>query len=202
LVSFIFDIRSGHTIQQAALNKMGEAGEWDSPRDSSTRFQQAASPIAIVGIGLRLPGGANSASYLWDFLVNKRSGRCLVPASRYTVDAFHKSSKTTGSVASRYGYFLQDDIDHFDASSFSMSRSEVERLDPQQRLLLEVVWECMESGGQKDWRGENIGCYVGVFGDVNYEIPPIEAARLIVLGLARYGSKRCTKRRTISCCRL
>ena len=148
---------------------MGDAGDWNGPRDFSTPSQHPPSPIAIVGIGLRLPGGVNSASSLWEFLINKRNGRCLVPASRYNVDAFHKPSKTAGAVASRYGYFLQDDIDRFDASFFSMSRAEVERLDPQQRLLLEVVYECMESGGQKDWRGENIGCYVGVFGDVSCE---------------------------------
>ncbi|UKZ81348.1 putative PKS-like protein biosynthetic cluster [Trichoderma virens FT-333] len=46
-----------------------------------------------------------------------------------------------------------------------MSKAEVEKLDPQHRLLLEVIWECMENGGQKNWRGRNIGCYVGVFGE-------------------------------------
>ena len=143
---------------------MGDARDWDD--DNGTTMREPPPPIAIVGMGLRLPGGVNSASSLWDLLVNKRNGRCLVPASRYNVDSFYKPSKTTGSVASRYGYFLQDDIDRFDASFFSMSKAEVDKLDPQQRLLLEVVWECMESGGQKDWRGGNIGCYVGVFGDV------------------------------------
>ena len=182
---------------------MGDAGNWNGPRDSTTGLQQPPPcPIAIVGIGLRLPGGVNSASSLWEFLISKRSGRCLVPAGRYNVDAFYKPSKTTGSVASRYGYFIQDDIEHFDASFFSMSKSEVQRLDPQQRLLLEVVWECMESGGQKDWRGQNIGCYVGVFGDVSSEKSQSAPVKLIVIGLARYGCKRCSECRTLSSCRL
>lgn len=146
---------------------MGDARDWNGQYESTTRSQQPPPPIAIVGIGLRLPGRVNSTSSLWDLLINKKNGRCLVPASRYNVDAFYKPSKTTGSVALRYGYFLQDDVDQFDASFFSMSKSEVKKMDPQQRLLLEVVWECMESGGQKDWLGGNIGCYVGVFGDVS-----------------------------------
>lgn len=46
-----------------------------------------------------------------------------------------------------------------------MSRSEISQLDPQQKLLLEVVYECMESAGQSNWRGSKVGCYVGVFGE-------------------------------------
>jgi hypothetical protein len=150
------------------LSRMGDASEWsDLPGYGLTPGRQLPPPVAIVGMGVRLPGGVNSPSSLWDLLIQKRNGRCKVPASRYNVDSFYKPSKTTGSVASQYGYFIQDDIDSFDASFFSMSKAEVERLDPQQRLLLEVVWECMESGGQKDWRGGNVGCYVGVFGDVS-----------------------------------
>ncbi len=51
-----------------------------------------------------------------------------------------------------------------------MKKNEAEKLDPQQRLLLEVVWECMENGGQTAWRGENIGCYVGVFGEDMWDL--------------------------------
>ena len=138
--------------------------------DDGSRGKQSFSPIAIVGMGLRLPGGVDSASSLWELLINKRNGRCKVPSSRYNVDAFYKPSKATGSVASKYGYFLHDDVESFDASFFSMSKSEVDMSDPQQRMLLEVVWECMESGGQTNWRGGNTGCYVGVFGDVGFRI--------------------------------
>lgn len=46
----------------------------------------------------------------------------------------------------------------------------MEQLDPQQRILLEVVWECMQNGGQKDWRGKNIGVYVGTWSDVSPSI--------------------------------
>ena len=46
-----------------------------------------------------------------------------------------------------------------------MSKSEVEVLDPQQKQLLEVVHECLQNGGQVDYRGKSIGCFVGVFGE-------------------------------------
>ncbi|KJZ77319.1 hypothetical protein HIM_03043 [Hirsutella minnesotensis 3608] len=123
-------------------------------------------PIAIVGIGLRLPGEISTPEDLWTFLVDKQDARCRVPKDRYNVDAFYDVKPHRQQVSSQYGYFLDNvNFKNFDASFFSMSRPEAEMLDPQQRLLLEVIWECMESAGQTNWRGTNTGCYVGVFGD-------------------------------------
>ncbi|KFZ13306.1 hypothetical protein V501_03755 [Pseudogymnoascus sp. VKM F-4519 (FW-2642)] len=107
-------------------------------------------PIAIVGIGLRLPGGISTTEEFWDLLITKRNGRSRVPGHRFNVDSFYGYKQ---GIATDYGYFLQDlNLKAFDSSFFSMSRAEVEILDPQQRLLLEVVWECMESAGQTKWR--------------------------------------------------
>lgn len=126
----------------------------------------APEPIAIVGIGMRLPGRVHSTDAFWDLLINKKDGRCRIPADRFNVDAFYSPSGKPGGIKMQYGYFLADiDLAHFDAAFFSMTKAEVEKLDPQQRMLLEVIWECMENGGQTAWRGENIGCYVGVFGE-------------------------------------
>lgn len=121
--------------------------------------------IAIVGIGLRLPGSIKSTDDFWDLLIRKASTRCTVPKDRYNVDAFYSASGKPGTVNSLYGHYLDCELDRMDASFFSMSKTEVENLDPQQRLLLEVIWECMESGGQKNWRGTDTGVYVGVYGD-------------------------------------
>lgn len=125
---------------------------------------QDVSPIAIVGMGMRLPGGITSAEEFWDFLVSKGDARSKIPESRFNIDAFYNSSKP-GSVRTQYGYFLNQDLAHIDAPFFSMGKYEAERLDPQQRLLLEVVWECLESAGVTGWRGKDIGCFVGSFGE-------------------------------------
>ncbi|KAJ5653747.1 hypothetical protein N7490_000750, partial [Penicillium lividum] len=121
-------------------------------------------PIAVVGMAMRLPGGVDTAEKFWEMLINKQDGHCEVPESRYNAEAFYSATRP-GTVKTRHGYFLKDSIGHIDRSFFSMSRIEAEKIDPQQRLLLEVVWEAMVSGGQTDWRGQNIGCFVGVFGE-------------------------------------
>lgn len=127
----------------------------------------APEPIAIVGMAMRLPGGIHNSTDLWKFLVNKGDARTSIPASRYNIDAFHSASGAPGTIKTKHGYFLaeSDGLDHIDASFFSMSKAEVEKLDPQQRMLLEVVYECMENAGQTNWRGDNIGCFVGTFGE-------------------------------------
>lgn len=129
----------------------------------------APEPIAVVGMGMRLPGGIHTAEEFWQLLVEKRSTRCRVPSDRFDIDAFHDPAGKAGSIAFEYGHFLAecDNLEYLDTSFFSMSRKEVHKLDPQQRMILEVVHECMENAGQTDWRGKDIGVYVGVWGEVS-----------------------------------
>jgi len=122
-------------------------------------------PIVIVGMAMRLPGGIRNAEAFWDLLVNRRSGRCRVPKNRYNIDAWYGPGKA-GHVSTEFGYFLEDlDLGAIDTSFWTMTQQEAEAMDPQQRLLLEVVYECLENSGANDWRGKDIGCYVGNYGE-------------------------------------
>ena len=137
-----------------------------SAMDAASDAGPCPPPIAIIGMGLRLPGGVNTPASFWDLIVNKASGRCRVPADRYNIDAFYDPKARPHTVKTAYGHFIENyDLRRFDASFFSMSKSEVERVDPQQRMLLEVVRECLESAGKTSWKGDRIGCYVGSFGE-------------------------------------
>lgn len=91
--------------------------------------------------------------------------RCLVPESRYSREGFSDSLGSKGAIKTQYGYFLDQDLACFDSSHFPLTEEEVKRTDPQQRLLLEVVKECFENAGETNYRGKNIGCYVGTFGE-------------------------------------
>lgn len=104
-------------------------------------------PIAICGMGMRLPGGITDAAGFWDMLYNKRHGRCEVPKDRYNADTWFGPGKI-GHTPSKHGYFLDVDLANMDSSFWSMTKQEIEAMDPQQRLTLEVVYECLQSAGQ------------------------------------------------------
>jgi len=140
------------------------------PRTILTPNGSIPDPIVVIGMGIRLPGGIHSAEELWELLIHKRSTRTKIPQDRFNVTAFSSSSPNARLVKTEYGHFLaeSDKLEHFDTSFFPMSKTESEVLDPQQKLLLEVVYECMQNAGQAQWRGQNIGCFVGVWGDVRF----------------------------------
>lgn len=121
-------------------------------------------PIAICGLGLRLPGGIRDGDSFWDLLVNGRDARMPIPASRYNISGFDGSLDGRDPIKTTHGYFLDEDLSSLDASFFSMTKTELEKCDPQQRQLLEVTRECLEDAGETDYRGRNVGCYIGNFG--------------------------------------
>jgi myxalamid-type polyketide synthase MxaE and MxaD len=103
-------------------------------------------PIAIIGMGCRLPG-ANNLSDFWDMLCQGRSGVTEVPADRWDVDAFFSTDpKARGKISSRWGGFVPG-VELFDANFFGISPREAPHVDPRQRLMLEVTWEALEDSG-------------------------------------------------------
>ncbi|QKX55823.1 uncharacterized protein TRUGW13939_02921 [Talaromyces rugulosus] len=120
-------------------------------------------PIAIIGMGCRLPGGATSTSKLWDLLLKGRSGYCQVPSSRFETSLFHHPDATNSVEENKTGgFFIQDDVRSFDNTFFGVNNMEATYMDPQQRQLLEVCFECFESAGEtlEMLSGEDVGCYV------------------------------------------
>ncbi|KAH9209743.1 putative polyketide synthase [Leptodontidium sp. 2 PMI_412] len=106
-------------------------------------------PIAVVGMGCRLPGSIASPAAFWDLMMNKETGQTpKVPVSRFNIDAhYHKNNDRPGSFGVLGGYFLEDDLSKFDPGLFGITPIEAMWMDPQQRKLCEVVYEALESGG-------------------------------------------------------
>lgn len=106
-------------------------------------------PIAVVGMGCRLPGDVSSASEFWELMMNKATGNTpKVPKSRFNIDALlHHNNDRPGSFGVPGGYFLSGDLADFDPALFGLTPIEAMWMDPQQRKLLEVVYEALESGG-------------------------------------------------------
>ncbi|MFZ9271414.1 MAG: type I polyketide synthase, partial [Prochlorococcaceae cyanobacterium] len=121
-------------------------------------------PIAIIGIGCRLPGGANSAQAFWQLLREGRSAISEVPAERWDLAThFDADAQTPLHQHVRHGGFV-DGIDQFDAAFFGISPREAVCMDPQQRLLMEVAWQAIESAGQprEAIRGTRTAVFMGI----------------------------------------
>jgi len=121
-------------------------------------------PIAIIGIGCRLPGGANSAQAFWRLLREGRSAISEVPPERWDLAThFDGDPQTPLHQHVRHGGFV-DGIDQFDAAFFGISPREAVCMDPQQRLLMEVAWQAIESAGQplEAIRGSRTAVFMGI----------------------------------------
>ncbi|MCB9541162.1 MAG: acyltransferase domain-containing protein [Myxococcales bacterium] len=116
-------------------------------------------PIAIVGLGCRLPG-AGSPGALWAALCAGRDCTGPVPAGRW---AAWQAASPSGVEPVAWGGFL-DAVDGFDAGFFGISPREASQVDPQQRLMLELTWEAFEDAGvdPEGWRGAPVGVFTGL----------------------------------------
>jgi acyl transferase domain-containing protein/SAM-dependent methyltransferase/acyl carrier protein len=104
-------------------------------------------PLAIVGIGLRFPGGASNAASYWKTLADRVNAVTEIPAARWNIDDYYDADPDApGKMYSRHGGFLAD-VDGFDAHMFGVSPREAVELDPQHRIALEVAWEALENAG-------------------------------------------------------
>src|SRR5579875_3590105 len=127
-------------------------------------------PIAIIGMGCRFPGGANSPEAFWQLLRSGDDAIREIPAGRWDVDAFFDPDRTAeGKMYTRKGGFLEH-IAAFDAQFFGISPHEARRMDPQQRLLLEVAWEALEDAGQSLSKigGSSTGVFIGMMSNAEY----------------------------------
>ncbi|MBL8150530.1 MAG: polyketide synthase, partial [Blastocatellia bacterium] len=108
---------------------------------------QRTEPIAIVGIGCRMPGGNNSLQGFWQTLHNGVDAVSIVPPQRWDVNTYYATDASIpGKMNSRWGGFLNQ-VDQFDPFFFGISPREATYMDPQQRILLEVAWEAFENSG-------------------------------------------------------
>ncbi len=121
-------------------------------------------PIAIIGIGCRLPGGANNAQSYWQMLLNGVDAVREISPDRWDLRAyFDPEQGKPGKTYSKWAGLIEN-IDQFDPQFFGISRREASFIDPQHRMLLEAAWEALEDAGQQVdiTKGDDTGVFVGI----------------------------------------
>ena len=104
-------------------------------------------PIAIVGMGCRLPGGADTPTRFWTLLENGTDAVHEIPTERWRPEEYYDDNPDTpGRMYIRRAALL-DGLDRFDAALFGISPREAAAMDPQHRLVAEVCWEALENAG-------------------------------------------------------
>jgi acyl transferase domain-containing protein len=121
-------------------------------------------PIAVIGVGCRFPGGANTPQDFWRLLQSGTDAIREIPGDRWDIDAYYDADPDVpGKMNTRWGGFI-DGLDGFDAPFFGISPREARSLDPQQRMLLEVSWEALENAAipPDSLAGTRTGVFVGI----------------------------------------
>ncbi|WP_103534501.1 beta-ketoacyl synthase N-terminal-like domain-containing protein [Streptomyces sp. SM11] len=118
-------------------------------------------PIAVIGMGCRLPGAADTGQ-LWEALLAGRDLVTEVPSDRWDLSSLYSPVGGTGRSQSKWGGFL-DDAALFDPEFFGFDAEAARHLDPLARKALEVSVECLRDAGYREdeVRGGAVGVFVG-----------------------------------------
>lgn len=155
--SFGIDLPTSALFDAPTLNRLADriALPVSAPGPVTATHSQDA--IAIIGAGLRLPGGVRDLDGLAALLRGGVDAVTGPPADR--------ASLIPGADQWGRGGYLPD-IDRFDADFFAISPREAARIDPQHRLLLTCAWEAVAHAGHSAAyvAAARTGVFVGITG--------------------------------------
>ncbi|PSN59528.1 PKSKA1 [Corynespora cassiicola Philippines] len=139
---------SNRSPEDSENTSLCSSDDGNNPHVATSPEPRVQTPIAIVGMGCRLPGHSNSPTALWDLLKRGEMASNVPPATRFNLAGHFDGTRRPRTMKSAGGMFLEDvDPAVFDGQFFSISRADCIAMDPQQRQLLEVAYECLENGG-------------------------------------------------------
>lgn len=119
--------------------------------------------IAIVGIGLRLPGNLKTLDSYFKALENKSDLVKRVTDDRFKTDLFESSIENTKGHSTTFCAGVIDNIYNFDYKAFNLSKNEVESMDVQQRLCLMMTLDALSNANlsPKDIASTNTAVFIG-----------------------------------------
>ncbi|MEV7019939.1 acyltransferase domain-containing protein [Streptomyces sp. NPDC093991] len=123
----------------------------------------AHEPVAIVGIGCRLPGGIETPEALRQSLFDGGGAAGEVSGGSWdTAERLDAGPRVPGPTTPRRGGFL-DDVAGFDADLFRIPPAEARRMAPHQRIALETAWAALEDAhiAHDGLAGSRVGVFMG-----------------------------------------
>ncbi|GAA5087566.1 hypothetical protein GCM10023259_101450 [Thermocatellispora tengchongensis] len=174
-VTLIFDYPAPAVLAahlRTELQQQGRPGQGARPELPAVTAAAPDEPIAIVGIGCRFPGGADTPERFWELLRTGTDAISGFPTDRgWDVETVYAAGSDGAASTTRLGGFLYDAAE-FDPGFFGISPREALTMDPQQRLLLETSWEALERAGidPATLRGSATGVFAGGYGGSWYAI--------------------------------
>ena len=108
--------------------------------------------IAIIGVGMRAPGGIENLATLWDTVINQKSHHACLATDprflrRFNPDDFEEMFSVTPDARTTLHSNLLDETPGLDESYFGVSKRDSAGMDVQQKLLLHVAHEALEDAG-------------------------------------------------------
>ncbi len=149
----------------------GHARQSSSADYLPTRDTTPVTPVAVIGMSCRLPGGIDSPERFWEALLRGDDLVTEIPPDRWNSDDYYDPEPGMhGRSVSKWGAFL-DDVAGFDYEFFGINEREAAALDPQHRMLLETSWEVIEHAGltPEAMTGSLTGVFVGLT-HVDYQL--------------------------------
>ncbi|WP_426410337.1 SDR family NAD(P)-dependent oxidoreductase [Bradyrhizobium ganzhouense] len=140
----------------------------DSSRKLETativRHGEASGALAIIGVGLRFPGGAEDLESFWQVLSTGADTLGPIPAERFDRATYYDPDPEHRGTSYVKEASLLNDVAGFDAGFFGISPREAAQIDPQHRLLLEVTWSALEDAGivPKSLVESTTGLFIGI----------------------------------------
>jgi thioester reductase-like protein len=131
---------------------------------STSRDAWLDEPIAIVGMGCRFPGDANTPEEFWELLRNGVDATAEFPLERADARPFYdEDPDVPGKAYTTRGAFLGR-VDRFEPEVFGISPREARGMDPQHRIALETTWEALERAGYApdSLDGSQTGVFLGI----------------------------------------
>jgi polyketide synthase 5 len=124
-------------------------------------------PVAVIGMACRLPGGVDSPELLWEALLRGDDLITEIPLERWDAESVYDPERgVPRRSVTKWGGFL-DDVAGFDSEFFGIGDREATAIDPQHRILLETSWEAAQHAGinPTTLAGSATGVFVGLAHD-------------------------------------